>query len=865
MAETLAPMLSGGAASYERPTNQGGSYFGAAGALLDFFGQATLPQVQEQREPTADERFSQAWRQAQEEAGIALDPSNPNYRTNMRGFAARFNQTYPEFASQVNAQLGLAGLDNTLTVPQQGAAGLEQAIMEFTTTPIGQVANVSALQAATRQDGTVDESLYGEMLTRAYQTELGMQAEFEQINRQSQTVTATENIRNTTSQNYWNAFKPAAENLVDQGFIALRDIVTQMRADPGGQATIPDELVQQFGLSSNIINQNNFIPFLTQYRTALQRTLRDTLYNRQDVDPSFLRPATEQWYNEVLAPVDALISAGSQGFETAASVLDNENALAEGQALRQIRVNEPGLYNAIVLESIAPQLSTTIMSTLTGLGLQESVSRYILNTLQADIPPDERTARNETLSAAEAEDARRVAEAALATGQLTGVPLQNALIDMFDNGERVQGSFYLGVGSWNDLIVNNVTSLDEQAEADPAFAGVMSDKFQSDLNQNIQQIRNEMNNYPGAVLNMTEDGQLFVTIDESILDGVVRGMGYTMENNPGQYVTEMETLRLVADTALSLRSITDFNTKVGTLGNLTSIGQTVLDAVAIENQNLIPTQGAGGEPSPGGGMSQSQSSPTSSFQLPPSVRSDQEFVDQVFLVSERLGVNPNDMLAIMSFETGGSFDPAQRNAAGSGATGLIQFMPSTAEGLGTTTEALANMTRAEQMRYVEQYFQPYAGRMNDISDMYMAVLWPAAVGQPDDYVLFSEGDGATYSQNAGLDTNGDGRITKAEAVAKVLNRAGGNYQVSANPTTPSLLAPSASVRPLARQETRPLSPPTRPQARSTSEAPMQSVRPQARPGQGASSQTVKDQRNRAIEVLTRGGFTKEELSALGIY
>jgi hypothetical protein len=82
---------------------------------------------------------------------------------------------------------------------------------------------------------------------------------------------------------------------------------------------------------------------------------------------------------------------------------------------------------------------------------------------------------------------------------------------------------------------------------------------------------------------------------------------------------------------------------------------------------------------------------------------------------------------------------------------------------------------------------------------------------------------------------------------------------------PGLLAPSASVRPLARQETRPL----RPQARPTSEAPMQSVRPQARPtrtqGQGASSQTVKDQRNRAIEVLTRGGFTKEELNALGIY
>ena len=43
------------------------------------------------------------------------------------------------------------------------------------------------------------------------------------------------------------------------------------------------------------------------------------------------------------------------------------------------------------------------------------------------------------------------------------------------------------------------------------------------------------------------------------------------------------------------------------------------------------------------------------------------------------------------------------NAAGSGATGLIQFMPNTAEGLGTSTGELAGMSRARQMHYVEKY------------------------------------------------------------------------------------------------------------------------------------------------------------------
>ena len=60
-------------------------------------------------------------------------------------------------------------------------------------------------------------------------------------------------------------------------------------------------------------------------------------------------------------------------------------------------------------------------------------------------------------------------------------------------------------------------------------------------------------------------------------------------------------------------------------------------------------------------------------------------------------------MAVMSFETGGTFNPGIRNAAGSGATGLIQFMPSAAAGLGTSTQALAGMSRAEQMKYVEKY------------------------------------------------------------------------------------------------------------------------------------------------------------------
>lgn len=123
------------------------------------------------------------------------------------------------------------------------------------------------------------------------------------------------------------------------------------------------------------------------------------------------------------------------------------------------------------------------------------------------------------------------------------------------------------------------------------------------------------------------------------------------------------------------------------------------------------------------------------------------------------------LMGCMAWESARTFSPSIKNAAGSGATGLIQFMPSTAKGLGTTVEALAKMTAEQQLDYVELYFRPYASKISSLSDMYMAILLPKYVGKPDASVLFS--GGIAYRQNAGLDIDKDGQITKREATAKV--------------------------------------------------------------------------------------------------
>lgn len=148
------------------------------------------------------------------------------------------------------------------------------------------------------------------------------------------------------------------------------------------------------------------------------------------------------------------------------------------------------------------------------------------------------------------------------------------------------------------------------------------------------------------------------------------------------------------------------------------------------------------------------------------------FLDRLQWIADQLGLPKADginmLMACIAWESGRTFSPSIRNAAGSGATGLIQFMPSTAKGLGTTTDKLALMSAEDQLNYVYKYFLPYKGRLKNLGDVYMAILWPAGVGKADSYVLWNKKTKpTTYRQNAGLDVNKNGEITRAECLVKI--------------------------------------------------------------------------------------------------
>ena len=132
----------------------------------------------------------------------------------------------------------------------------------------------------------------------------------------------------------------------------------------------------------------------------------------------------------------------------------------------------------------------------------------------------------------------------------------------------------------------------------------------------------------------------------------------------------------------------------------------------------------------------------------------------------------NWLMACMYVETGGDFDPKHVSSKTNG-TGLLRFTPEVAEKLGTTTKKLSDMKAEEQLKYVELYFKDYIGKFKSLSDVYMAILYPKAVGKSEDYVLGGTNQNSVskiYNINKKYDKNGDQQIQKSEAASVVQAR-----------------------------------------------------------------------------------------------
>lgn len=109
-----------------------------------------------------------------------------------------------------------------------------------------------------------------------------------------------------------------------------------------------------------------------------------------------------------------------------------------------------------------------------------------------------------------------------------------------------------------------------------------------------------------------------------------------------------------------------------------------------------------------------------------------EFVSKVKDIAYKLGMDENWLMFVMDYES--QLNPRAVNS-GSGATGLIQFLPSTAQGLGTSTTELLGMSSVNQLDFVYDYLKPYRSDVKDYYSTYLSVFYPNALGKDDSYTF----------------------------------------------------------------------------------------------------------------------------------
>lgn len=136
----------------------------------------------------------------------------------------------------------------------------------------------------------------------------------------------------------------------------------------------------------------------------------------------------------------------------------------------------------------------------------------------------------------------------------------------------------------------------------------------------------------------------------------------------------------------------------------------------------------------------------------------------IVAAANEIGIKGRELAAIISFESNATFNPAVTNALGY--TGLIQFGNDTAKQLGTTQDALRQMSFEEQMVYVAMYYEKIksgdfidvstkkhvpAGPVSDLKNACMCVFYPLLRNEDESYVFSS----AVQKANPGIKTIGD--------------------------------------------------------------------------------------------------------------
>lgn len=143
------------------------------------------------------------------------------------------------------------------------------------------------------------------------------------------------------------------------------------------------------------------------------------------------------------------------------------------------------------------------------------------------------------------------------------------------------------------------------------------------------------------------------------------------------------------------------------------------------------------------------------------IAADPEGVRAVFLAMREIRVRPEraalsppvwaEAAHKIEYESGWKPDAHNpfRDKDGEGASGLIQWMPATARGMGTSTREIRAMSRADQAPLAARYWKAVTAQYRGVArpgDMYVVGAYPVALTYPPERVIAEPGS-AIWKQN----------------------------------------------------------------------------------------------------------------------
>lgn len=539
----LAPTLQG--AGFARSPVQGVEPVGTqlASSLIGVVGS-----LQQKREkPSASAIKGQALSPFVQRADEILNQSTLSEDQKIRSLNKLRRQVareIPQYASDFNSVLGETfGVEDVVRLNSTHDTVINNVNDWAANTPEGQ----SAVAIAAGADPADRESI----LNEHYGSYVAEEAQIAKLKRQVAGGEAT----GALSDQFWRANTNRAKMNVNLSMVVVSEIFSDIRTN--GKHQLSEENAAFIGIPGGVIDQQNILVFLEQYRNVLAQNITSGL----NPDGDFL-PPSEAWIDSSLSAVDTLIKVAEADFGSTKKILETTNLLEVDAMLQSLRKHNRGLYNAVKATSFLDPVAQQVL--LQGFIGDDGLEDWTKAYGASDITPEERVETNTNASTDERERITGQAVDILNKGPVDPVIVKNSFVDLFST---TQGS-YIGEATFQSTIVKNAGVLKERINADPEFAQFMQENLFSDINKTAAAAKNAVRKRNRNATVFIENGNVMVETPESTV------------KRPGAEIDVDSTLMELPELQLLQRKLSF----AGQLDN----GKQIVDAAGLENSRPTP-------------------------------------------------------------------------------------------------------------------------------------------------------------------------------------------------------------------------------------------------------------------------------------